>query len=60
MEPTIRELMYGLYAGDLEAILLTVLIAADEYRVPCGPEAEARILLFLQRLSHFDTVLPEG
>ena len=58
MEPAVQKLTRGLYAGDLEAILLTVLIAADEYRIPCEPEAEARILIFLKRLSKFDAVLP--
>ena len=48
----------GLCAGDMEAILLTVLIAADENRIPCCRQAEDRILAFLRRLSEYDATLP--
>jgi hypothetical protein len=58
MAPAMKKLTRGLYAGDMEAILLTVMIAADEYRVPCEPEVEARIIMFLKRLAKFDAALP--
>jgi hypothetical protein len=54
----IQTLSDGLYAGDMETILLTVLMAADENRIPCCRQAEDRILAFLRRLSEYDATLP--
>ena len=53
-----RLLSDGLCAGDMETILLTVLMAADENRIPCCRQAEDRILTFLRRLSEYDATLP--
>jgi hypothetical protein len=58
--PAVRALAEGLYAGDLEAILLTVLMAVDENRLPCCQEAADRIVGFLTRLSSYDADLPLG
>jgi hypothetical protein len=58
MAPEVRALAEGLYAGDLEIILLTVLMALDENRVPCCQEAADRIVGFLTRLSNYDAELP--
>ena len=44
-EAALRGLFSGLRAGDLETVLLTVAMAADENRMPCAdPEEERRIL----------------
>jgi hypothetical protein len=58
MAPDVRALAQGLYAGDLEVILLTVLMALDENRVPCCQETASRIVDFLTRLSSYDSDLP--
>ncbi len=58
MAPGVQDLTRGLHAGDLETILLTMMIAADENRLPCEPEALDRIFMFLTRLAEYDTVLP--
>jgi hypothetical protein len=58
MAPEVRALAEGLYAGDLEVILLTVLMALDENRVPCCQDAANRIVAFLTRLSKYDADLP--
>jgi hypothetical protein len=60
VELAIQKLTRGLHAGDLEAILLTVLIAADENRMVCGAAAKDRILTFLKRLRKYDDILPHG
>ena len=58
-EPALGGLFRGLRAGDLEAVLLTVAMAADENRLPCAdPGEEARILAFLARLAEHDATLP--
>jgi hypothetical protein len=54
-----RILSDGLCTGDMETILLTVLMAADENRIPCCRQAEDRILAFLSRLSECDAILPD-
>jgi len=52
-------LLRGLRAGDLESVLLTVEMAADENRMPSAdPDEAARILAFLVRLAEYDAVLP--
>ena len=53
-------LAHGLHAGDLEVILLTVLMAVDENHVPCSKEATSRIVAFLTKLSQYDAALPLG
>ena len=54
-----RRLLRGLRAGDLEAVLLTVAMAAEENRMPCAdPDEAARILAFLARLAEHDAALP--
>ena len=54
------DLLRGVCAGDLDTILLTVAMAAEENRLPCtNPEEEQRILAFLRRLAAFDTLLPQ-
>src|SRR3712207_6481249 len=54
-----HDLLRGLRAGDLECVLLTVAMAAEENRMPCtDPKEEARILAFLARLAEFDASLP--
>jgi hypothetical protein len=58
MPPEIQALAQGLYAGDLEAVLLTVMMAADENRVPCCEKTADRIILFLTRLAKYDAALP--
>ena len=58
MAPDVQALAQGLHAGDLEVILLTVLMAVDENRVPCCRETVDRIVIFLTRLSSYDTALP--
>ena len=55
----LRRLLRGLRAGDLDTLLLTVAMAADENRMPSAdPEEEARILAFLARLAEHDAALP--
>ena len=52
-------LFRGLRAGDLETVLLTVAMAADENRMPSAdPAEERRILAFLARLAGHDAALP--
>jgi hypothetical protein len=51
-------LTQGLCAGDLECILLAILIAIDENRMVCGQEAELRIVRFLERLTEYEPSLP--
>jgi len=58
-EVALRDLLRGLRAGDLESILLTVAMAADENRMPSAdPDEAARILAFLARLAEHDAALP--
>jgi hypothetical protein len=60
-QATLHELLRGLRAGDLECVLLTVAMAADENRMPSADPDEAdRILAFLARLAQYDSVLPPG
>jgi hypothetical protein len=55
----LHDLLRGLRAGDLESVLLTVAMAAEENRMPSAdPEEAARILAFLARLAEYDEVLP--
>ena len=55
----LRGLLHGLRAGDLETVLLTVAMAAEENRMPCAdPDEAARILAFLARLAEHDAALP--
>ena len=55
----LRDLLRGLRAGDLESVLLTVAMAAEENRMPSAdPDEAARILGFLARLAEHDTGLP--
>ena len=55
----LRDLFRGLRAGDLESVLLTVAMAAEENRMPSAdPDEAARILGFLARLVEHDTGLP--
>ncbi len=55
----LRGLLRGLHAGDLESVLLTVAMAAEENRMPCAdPDEERRILAFLARLAEHDAALP--
>ncbi len=45
--------------GDLECVLLTVAIAAEENRMPSAdPDEEARNLAFLARPAEHDAALP--
>ncbi len=58
-EGALRHLLRGLRAGDLETVLLTVAMAADENRMPSAdPEEARRILAFLARLAAHDAALP--
>ncbi len=58
-EGALRHLLRGLRAGDLEAVLLTVAMAAEENRMPCAdPDEAARVLAFLARLAAHDAMLP--
>jgi hypothetical protein len=58
-ERALRHLLRGLRAGDLETLLLTVAMAADENRMPSAdPDEAARILGFLARLAEHDAALP--
>ncbi len=53
-----RRLLRGLRAGDLQTVLLTVEMAAEENRMPSGdPHEAARILAFLARLAEHDAML---
>jgi hypothetical protein len=55
----LRDLLRGLRAGDLQTLLLTVAMAADENRMPyADPDEEARILAFLARPAEHDATLP--
>jgi hypothetical protein len=57
----LHDLLRGLRAGDLETVLLTVAMAADENRLPSAdPDEAARILAFLARLARYDGALPPG
>jgi hypothetical protein len=52
-------LLRGLRAGDLETVLLTVAMAAEENRMPSAdPDEARRILRFLARLAGHDARLP--
>jgi hypothetical protein len=58
-EAALRNLLRGLRAGDLETVLLTVAMAAEENRMPCAdPDEVERILDFLARLAEHDGALP--
>ena len=58
-EVPFHDLLRGLRAGDLETVLLTVAMAAEENRMPSAdPDEERRILAFLARLAEHDTGLP--
>ncbi len=58
-EGALRHLLRGLHAGDLETVLLTVAMAADENPITSAdPEEAARILGFLARLAEHDAALP--
>ena len=58
-EAALRGLLRGLHAGDLESVLLTVAMAAEENRMPSAdPDEERRILAFLARLAEHDAALP--
>ncbi len=58
-EPALRGLLHGLRAGDLECVLLTVAMAAEENRMPSAdPDEARRILAFLARLAEHDAALP--
>lgn len=55
----LHSLLRGLREGDLETVLLTVAMAADENRMPCAdPDEAGRILAFLARLAALDAALP--
>jgi hypothetical protein len=55
----LRDLLHGLCAGDLESVLLTVAMAAEENRMPSAdPDEARRILGFLARLAEHDPSLP--
>jgi hypothetical protein len=58
-EGALRHLLRGLHAGDLDSVLLTVAMAAEENRMPSAdPEEAERILAFLARLAEHEAVLP--
>jgi hypothetical protein len=58
-EGALRGLLRGLRAGDLEGVLLTVAMAAEENRMPSAdPDEAQRILAFLARLAEHDAALP--
>ena len=60
-QAALHDLLRGLRAGDLECVLLTVAMAADENRMPSAdPDEAARILAFLARLAQYDGALPLG
>ena len=55
----LRDLLHGLCAGDLESVLLTVAMAAEENRMASAdPDEARRILGFLARLAEHDPSLP--
>jgi len=55
----LHDLFRGLRAGDLESVLLTVAMAAEENRMPSAdPDEARRILAFLARLAEHDAALP--
>ena len=57
----LHDLLRGLRAGDLECVLLTVAMAAEENRMPSADTDEAaRILAFLTRLAGHEADLPLG
>ncbi len=59
VEAALRHLLRGLHAGDLESVLLTVAMAAEENRMPSAdPDEAERILAFLARLAEHDARLP--
>lgn len=58
-EAGLQDLFRGLRAGDLESLLLTVEMAAEENRMPSAdPDEAERILTFLGRLAEYDPALP--
>jgi hypothetical protein len=58
-EGALHRLLCGLRAGDLESVLLTVAMAAEENRMPSAdPEEAERIPAFLARLAEHDAMLP--
>lgn len=58
-EAVLHDLLRGLRAGDLESLLLTVAMAAEENRMPSAePDEAERILAFLGRLAEYDPALP--
>lgn len=58
-DAALHDMLRGLRAGDLESVLLTVAMAAEENRMPCAdPDEERRILAFLARLAEHDALLP--
>ncbi len=58
-EVALVDVLRGLRAGDLESVLLTVAMAADENRMPSSDPGEVRrILRFLARLAEHDAALP--
>ena len=58
-EGALHHLLRGLRAGDLETVLQTVAMAAEENRLPSADPGEAaRILAFLARLAEHDAMLP--
>ena len=58
-EGALRRLLRGLHAGDLDSVLLTVAMAAEENRMPSAdPDEAERILAFLARLAEHDAALP--
>ena len=58
-DAALHALLRGLRAGDLETLLLTVAMAAEENRMPSAdPEEVRRILAFLARLAEHDAGLP--
>ncbi len=60
-EAALPDLLRDLRAGDLETVLLTVAMAAEENRMPTAdPDEAARILAFLARLAEHDAMLPPG
>ena len=59
LEVALHDLLRGLRAGDLESVLLTVAMAAEENRMPSAdPDEVRRILAFLARLAGHDAALP--
>jgi hypothetical protein len=59
-EVALHGLLRGLRAGDLESVLLTVAMAAEENRMPSpDPDEVGRILAFLARLAEHEAGLPQ-